>query len=97
MDQAMRTETKIEQTMLRNIDAAYHGILAPVLRKHRQTLDRLDKLMRTGATGRARTLWRRSGIVEDLATAIAGAGQVSADAIRAGLTQIREAAADAKI
>jgi hypothetical protein len=96
MDQAMRTAVKIEQEMLRNIDAAYHGILAPVLRKHRQTLDRLDKLMQAGAMARARVLWRKSGIIEDLAAAIAGAGQVSADAIRAGLTQIREAAADAK-
>ena len=90
MDQAMRQAVKIEQEMLRNIDAAYHGILTPVLRKHRQTLDRLDKLMQIGAAARARVLWRRSGIIEDLAAAIAGAGQASAGAIRQGLTQIRE-------
>ena len=52
--------------------------------------------MQAGAMARARVLWRKSGIIEDLAAAIAGAGQVSADAIRAGLTQIREATANAK-
>lgn len=94
MDQAMRTAVKIEQEMLRNIDAAYHGILTPVLRRHRQTLDRLDKLMQSGASARARVLWRKSGIVEDLAAAIAGAGQASATAIRRGLTEIREVMRD---
>lgn len=96
MDQAMRTAVRIEQTMLDGIDAAYHGILRPVLRKHRGTLDRLDKLMQSGATARARVLWRKSGIIEDLAAAIAGAGQASAGIIRQGLTQIREAVADAQ-
>ena len=95
MDQAMRQAVKIEQEMLRNIDEAYHGILAPVLRKHRQTLDRLDKLMQSGASARARVLWRKSGIIEDLATAIAGAGQLSAGVIRHGLTQIREVVSNA--
>lgn len=90
MDQAMRQAARIEQQMLSNIDAAYHDILRPVLKKHKTTLDRLDALMQSGATARARVLWRKSGIVEDLAAAIAGAGRVSSDAIRNGLTQIRE-------
>ena len=93
MDQAMRTAVTIEQKMLRNIDAAYHDILAPVLRKHKQTLDKLDKLMQSGATARARVLWRKCGIIEDIAEAVAHAGLVSAGAIRAGLTHIREAVA----
>lgn len=90
MDQAMKQAVKIEQTMLRNIDAAYHDILTPVLRKHRQTLERLDKLMQSGAMARARVLWRKSGIIEDLAAAVAGAGQASSNAIRSGLKEIRE-------
>lgn len=90
MDQAMRQAVKIEQAMLRNIDAAYHDILRPVLRKHKQTLDRLDTLMQAGAMARARVLWRKSGIIEDLAAAIADAGRVSASSIRNGLTEIRE-------
>ncbi len=95
MDQAMRKAVRIEQEMLRNIDAAYHDILRPVLQKHKTTLDRLDALMQSGAAARARTLWRKSGIIEDLAAAIAGAGSKSSQAIRSGLTQIREVMADA--
>lgn len=95
MDQAMRKAVRIEQEMLRNIDAAYHDILRPVLQKHKTTLDRLDALMQSGAAARARTLWRRSGIIEDLAAAIAGAGHASSVAIRQGLTQIREVISNA--
>lgn len=95
MDQAMRQAVRIEQQMLNNIDSAYHDVLAPVLRKHKTTLDRLDKLMQSGASARARVLWRRSGIIEDLAAAIAGAGHASSVAIRQGLTQIREVISNA--
>lgn len=94
MDQAMMQAAKIEQEMLRNIDAAYHDILRPVLRKHKQTLDRLDALMQSGATARARTIWRKSHIIDDLAAAIAGAGLASSAAIRNGLDEIREVMAN---
>lgn len=94
MDRLTRTATKIEQTMLKSIDAAYHDVLRPVLRKHRQTLARLDKLMQDGDSSKAHALWRRSGIVDDLAKAIAAAGKVSADVIREGISSIREAAHD---
>lgn len=91
MDRAMMQTIKIEQQMLDGIDAAYHDILRPVLDKHRQTLYRLDKLMQDGATARARALWRRSGIITDLAAAIASAGNVSSAVIRKGMLDIREA------
>lgn len=94
MDQAMRQAAMIEQEMLRNIDAAYHDILRPVLQKHKQTLDRLEKLMQSGANARARTLWRKSGIIDDLAAAVASAGQASSAAISNGLTEIREVMAN---
>lgn len=89
-DQDMLAAVKIEQQMLDNIDSAYHNILQPVLKKHRKTLEKLDKLLKAGSAARARVLWRRSGIIEDLAAAIAGAGNMSSAAIRNGLTQIRE-------
>lgn len=94
MDQAMMQAAKIEKEMLRNIDAAYHDILRPVLRKHKRTLDQLDALMQSGATARARALWRKSHIIDDLAAAVAGAGQASSAAIRNGLTDIREVMAN---
>lgn len=94
MDQLMRTATKIEQEMLQSIDEAFRNVIKPVLQKHKATLDQLDKLMQAGLAGRARKLWRTSGILEDLAEAIAGAGAVSADAIRDGIKRIRGAAHD---
>ena len=94
MDRVLMTAAKIEQQTLENIDAAYKDILAPVLKKHRGTLARLEKLIGAGAVARARVLWRKSGIIDDLAAAIAGAGAASAAYIRQGLTQIREAVAD---
>lgn len=90
MDQAMRRAAKIEQVMLSKIDAAYHDILRPVLRKHKLTLKRLDVLMQSGEMAKARVLWRNSGIVADLVAAIAGAGRSSASNIRNGLSEIRE-------
>lgn len=94
MDKLTRTATKIERTMLDGIDEAYHDVLKPVLRKHKQTLAKLDKLMAAGDSSKAHALWRRSGIVDDLAKAVAAAGRTSAGIIRAGLKEIREAAHD---
>ena len=94
MDQLMRTATKIEQEMLQSIDEAFRNVIKPVLHKHKATLDQLENLMQAGLAGRARKLWRTSGILEDLAEAIAGAGAVSADAIRDGIKRIRGAAHD---
>lgn len=85
------TETRIAREMLAGIDEAYHDILRPVLLKHAETLDKLDRLMQSGAVGRARQLWQRSGLLDDLIKAIAGAGAVSAQGIRDGLKRIREA------
>lgn len=90
MDQAMRQAAKIERVMLSSIDAAYHDILRPVLRKHKLTLERLDVLMQSGEMAKARVLWRNSSIVADLVAAIAGAGRSSASDIRNGLSEIRE-------
>ena len=47
MNRTMRAAATIEQRMLDDIDAAYHDILAPVLRKHRKNLAQLEKLMQT--------------------------------------------------
>lgn len=85
------TERTISRQMMSAIDAAYSDVLTPVLHRHKATLDRLDKLMQEGKTDEASRLWRRSGLLDDMAKAIAGAGKVSADAIREGLKRTREA------
>lgn len=84
-------ERQTYRTMLTRVDEAYGGALKPVLRKHAGTLERLGELMDAGDTTRAEHLWRRSGLLDDLAKAIAGSGKVAADAIREGLQGIREA------
>lgn len=88
------TERMISRQMMTGISDAFSVVLDPVLDKNRQTLDRLDKLMQAGDADRASRLWRRSGLLEDLAHAIATAGSVSADAIRDALTRIRKAVSD---
>lgn len=86
--------TRISRRMTTGISDAFADVLQPVLDKHRQTLDRLDELMKAGYADRASRLWRRSGMLDDLARAIASAGAVSADVIRDALTRIREAVSD---
>lgn len=88
------TERMISRQMMTAVDDAFADVLKPVLRKHRKTLDRLDKLMQAGDADRASRLWRRSGLLDDLAHAIASAGAVSADVIRDALTRIRGAVTD---
>lgn len=76
--------------MLRDIGAAHRSVIEPVLRKHRQTLQKLDKLMQDGAAGRAKALWRTSGLLDDLAKAIAAANGASVDVLRQGIRDVRE-------
>lgn len=88
------TETKISRKMMASIDEAFADVLKSVLQRHKGTLRRIDKLVQDGDADRASRLWRRSGLLDDLAKAIAGAGAVSADAIRDGLDHLRKAVRD---
>ena len=76
--------------MVDSIHAAYDGVLEPVFRRHRRTLAKLEKLVDAGEAGRARVLWRTSGLLDDMVAALVEAGGTSADAIRDGLRHIRE-------
>ena len=76
--------------MLRDIGAAHRSVIEPVLRKHRQTLKKLDVLMQDGAAGRANALWRKSGLLDDLAKAISAANGASVDVLRQGIRDVRE-------
>ena len=90
----MRPEDRLEQKMLDEVDKAYRDVLRPVLSKHQGTLKQIEQLSQAGATGRARVLVRSSGLLEDLAQALASAGRLSAAAIRDGIDRIREVADD---
>jgi hypothetical protein len=64
------------------------------MKKHKGTFEKLDKLEKEGAYGRARVLIRKSGLVDDIAKALAAAGVKAADLIREEVRGVKEVAAD---
>lgn len=93
-DRAVSQADRIEADTFRKLERLFPAALAPLMRKHKGTLDKLDKLERDGAYGRARVLIRRSGLLVDVARAIASAGKDAADLIRSEILGVKEVAAD---
>ena len=90
-DNAVQTADRIELCVLRELERMYPAAVSPLMKKHEKTLEQLDKLMQSGATGRARVLMRRSGLLKDFAVAIAGAGSDAVSLIRCEMNGIKEA------
>ena len=90
-DDAVQAADRIEFGVLRELERMYPAAVSPLMKKHEKTLEKLDKLMQSGATGRARVLIRRSGLLKDLAAAIAGAGSDAVSLIRGEINGIKEA------
>ena len=90
-DSAVAQADRIEAETLRELERMYPEAVSPLIKKHKKTLDKLDKLMQSGATGRARAVMRRSGLLKDLAVAIAGAGSDAVLLIRGEIKGIKEA------
>ena len=90
-DRAVAQADRIEAETLRELERMYPAAVSPLMKKHKKTLDKLDKLMQSGATGRARAVMRRSGLLKDLAVAIAGAGSDAVSLIRGEIKGIKEA------
>lgn len=93
-DRTVERADRLERGVLTKVARMYPAAFAPVLARHKGTLDKLDKLMQSGASGRARTLARQSGLLRDVAAALASVGAEAAALIRAEMAQIREAVAD---
>lgn len=91
-DKAVREADRQLARAVRKIESLYPDALAPVLNKHKATFDKLEKLEKEGAWGRARVLIRKSGLVDDLARALAAAGNEAADVIRAEIAGVKEVA-----
>lgn len=91
-DKAVREADRQLAGAVRKIESLYPDALAPVLKKHKATFDKLEKLEKEGAWGRARVLIRKSGLVDDLARALAAAGTEAADVIRAEIARVKEVA-----
>ena len=90
-DDTVQAADRIEFGVLRELERMYPAAVSPLMKKHKKTLEKLDKLMQSGATGRARVLIRRSGLLKDLAAAIAGAGSDAVSLIRGEINGIKEA------
>lgn len=80
--------------MLRSIDEAHRDVIAPVLRKHKDTLRKIEALIQSGASARATVLWRKSGLLDDLSDAISAANQEAEKSIREGIKNVRKAVRD---
>lgn len=91
-DMGVKAADGIEYGVLRELERLYPAAISPLMKKHKETFAKLDKLEKDGAYGRARVLIRRSGLVEDVAKALADAGVKAAGLIRAEISGIKEAA-----
>lgn len=84
----------LEADMLAATSRAYDEAVAAVIRKHALSLRLIRQLEDKGEYERARMQIRVSGLLDDLAQAIASAGGNSAALIRLTLGEIREVMAD---
>lgn len=90
----MARSERIERRTLRSLDRLYPAAVSPVMTRHAETLRQIEALSQAGHVARARVLLRRSGLVEELARAIASAGGQAATLIRQEMDAVKEAAAD---
>ena len=82
----------LELGALRKLERLYPAAISPLIEKHKGTFEKLEKLEKDGAYGRARVFLRKSGIVEDIAKALAAAGVNAASIIREEIHGVKEVA-----
>lgn len=92
-DASVQAADRLEADVLRKLERLYPAVVSPLMKKHKGTLKKLDKLEKDGAYGRARVLIRQSGLVDDLARALARAGVEAAALIREEIHGVKEVAA----
>ncbi len=93
-DAAVQAADRIESGVFRKLDRLYPEAISPLMEKHKGTFAKLDKLEKDGAYGRARVLIRKSGLVDDLARAIASAGVEASALIREEIRGVKEVVSD---
>lgn len=94
MSKALDRADRIEGKLLETTAGLYDRGVTAVIRRHAETLKRIRQLEEKGEYARVRVLARTSGLINDLANAMAAAGKGSAGAIRAALSEVREVMAD---
>ena len=93
-DRAVQAADRLELDVLGELERMYPAAVSPLMGKHKGTFEKLDKLEKEGAYGRARVLIRNSGLVDDIAKALAAAGVKAADLIREEMRGVKEVALD---
>ena len=82
MDSSLTKCNQLAIDAQEGISKAYASSLAPVLARHQGTLHRIEELETAGQSAQARRLYRSSGLLDDLARAIANAGKDSGKLVR---------------
>lgn len=91
-DVVVEAADRLELGVLRKLERLYPAAISPLMEKHKDTFAKLEKLEKDGAYGRARVFLRKSGIVDDIAKALAAAGVKAADLIREEIRGVKEVA-----
>lgn len=94
MEKTIRKTDAIEARMIADASKAYDRAVAGVLRKHGAVIQRMKVLEKAEKYEQARVLARSSGLLDDLADAIASAGDQAAKLIRQGLMEVKAVMAD---
>lgn len=91
MDRAIHRADRIGDETQEAIDSCWRDALAPVLDRHKKTLERMQAYEDQGKTSLARALFRTSGLRSDLTAAMLAAGKQAADIVnrqRAGILEV---------
>ena len=93
-DNALQAADRLELDVLGKLERMYPAAISPLMEKYKGTFAKLEKLEKDGVIGRARVLIRRSGLVDDVAKALAAVGVKAADLIREEIRGVKEVALD---
>lgn len=94
MNKAILDSDRLGMKAQDEVEAAYAGIVEPILARYRPTIERIEKYNEQGKRGLARSLFRSSGLLDELANVIATAGKKASGVVQQQRTGILEVMAD---
>lgn len=94
MDKAIHDADRLGMEAQEGIEAAYADIVSPIIARYRLTIERMEKYNEQGKRGLARSLFRSSGLLDELAEALAAAGRKASGVVQKQRIGILEVMAD---
>lgn len=82
MDKAILDSDRLGMKAQDEVESAYADIVTPILARYRPTIERIEKYNEQGKRGLARSLFRSSGLLDELTQAIAEAGKKASQAVQ---------------